>query len=647
MTSAPNLPVLRPAQSRRLVASSLARCTAPARRLARSIVLASGLLALLASTAQAQPVEPPTDVASYELNVRLDEDTKQLLGTGRLTYRNPSPDILTEVWLRLYLNAFRSRETEWMREAAGSFRGAAYDPSQPGWIRLEELSLAETGERLPLPDGREAEATIIRVPLPRPLPPGGTLQLVLRWTAQLPLVFARTGFAGDFIMAGQWYPKLAVYDRGRWDTEPWHAFAEFFADFGSYDLTLIVPERYITGASGVRLSEVSNSDGTKTVHYRAERVTDVAWTAWPDFRVIQRKVVAAGAPVLLEVLLPPAETAVAERHLAAAQAALDHFGTWYGRYPWPKLTIVIPPPGGDPAGGMEYPTLVTTDRSTVLPFGLSEGIRQVEIVTTHEIAHQWFPMQVQSNEGAEPWLDEGFADYLTIRLLSQLYGEDRSVVDLPFARLGYATLHRANLATVLRQPIAQAAWDFRTFPEYTATVYSKGSLALLTLERLLGEERFTQALRHYVTEWRWRHPTTDDLQAALEESTGQPLGWFFEPLVSGREILDYGVARLEPGRAVVVERHGAATAPVHVRVVHEDGSIRDQQWDGRAPYLELDDGADRVIGVAIDPEQHLALEADRLDNARTARPDVGPALALANRWLGFIQMALHLLGQIG
>ena len=105
-----------------------------------------------------------------------------------------------------------------------------------------------------LPASIDLDTTVLRVPLPaaRAIRPDETVRLDVAWTSQLPRVFARTGVAGDFVMAGQWYPKLAVYDRGAWDTEPWHANAEFFADFGSYTLDLTVPSSYATGATGTR-----------------------------------------------------------------------------------------------------------------------------------------------------------------------------------------------------------------------------------------------------------------------------------------------------------------------------------------------------------------------------------------------------------
>src|SRR4051812_730890 len=238
---------------------SLPMVPRPVAMVARSLAMVTSILALLVASgigsgppARAQtaapapqsgqriaPAAPPSvDTASYDLAARWDPTANQIEGTATITYRNHSADTLGEIWLKLYLNAFRSEDTQWMREASGAHRENSYDPMQPGWIHLERLRLADTGEDL-LPASIDPDATVLRVPLPaaRTIEPGETIRFEVAWTSQLPRVFARTGVAGTFVMAGQWYPKLAVYDRGAWDSEPWHANSEFFADFGSYNLT--------------------------------------------------------------------------------------------------------------------------------------------------------------------------------------------------------------------------------------------------------------------------------------------------------------------------------------------------------------------------------------------------------------------------
>jgi hypothetical protein len=631
-----------------------------ARRVVTLALLAAILLAGLAHPARAQvtaPAAPPApstplaarDVASYDLTARWQPQTSQIQGSATITYTNLSTDTLGEIWLKLYLNAFRSESTQWMQESNGAHRGNGWDPDHPGWIWLQSLRLADTGEDV-LPPDANIGSTVLRVPLPaaRATRPGEQVRLAVTWTSQLPQVFARTGVAGDFVMAGQWYPKLAVYHQGQWDTEPWHANSEFFHDFGDYTLDLTVPSGYVTGASGLRESTVANADGTSTVRYRAESVTDVAWTAWPRYRQAARTVMAAGQRIELELLAPrDLPLATDERYFGSAQAALDRLGGWYGAYPWPKLTLVVPPADAEGAGGMEYPSLVTLELPTDLPFGLGSGIHEVEVVTIHEIAHEWVPMQLATDEGREAWLDEGFADYATIRVLRTLFPDDATMVQLGPFWVSYETIHRVQFALVaVHQPLAQPSWLYPDMLTYGATVYSKGVVMLETLERYHGEQRFLAAMRGYFDRWRWGHPTTADFQRALEDGLGEPLGWFFQPLVYGQGVVEY-TAEATPGGGIGVVRRGDVAFPVVIEEHYPSGQVERQPWDGAATRIDLTGEDGPPTRAEVDPDQVVRLEPDVLDNGIDTRPSRLPLALLAARILAVLQTVLVLAGAVG
>lgn len=594
-------------------------------------------------TIPAGPTEnAEVDVASYDLDARWDAATNQITGTATITYRNTSSDTLAEVWLKLYLNAFRDDQTQWMREATGAHRGSSYDPDRPGWIRLDSLRLVDTGEDV-LPGTVDPASTVLRVPLPaaRAVGPGESLRIDVAWTSQLPRVFARTGVAGDFVMAGQWYPKLAVYDRGAWDTEEWHANSEFFADFGAYTLALTVPTSYVTGATGSRDAATNNPDGTTTHRFWAASVSDVAWTAWPEYRIATKAVQAAGQTVELELLAPRTmSTSHDDRFFVAAQQSLEHLGTWFGPYPWPKLTLVAPPAEAEGAGGMEYPMFVTLSEPVPLAFGLERGLREIEVVTIHEIAHQWVPLQVATNESREAWLDEGFADYATMRVLDQMYPTDRSLIDLGPLRMGYETVQRVQyLMEGVGQPLALPSWQYPDFLTYGSTVYSKGSLAFLTLEGTLGEARFLAAMRGYFDQWRWQHPTSADLQRSLEAGTGEQLGWFFEPLVFGTGRVEYRVGDAS-ARQARIERVGDVVMPVDVAITYADGRSERRTWDATGQTFTIVASDGDLQRIQIDPDAAIRLEANTLDNGRDIQPSPVPLLTVAARLLGLVQAAL-------
>ncbi len=250
------------------------------------------LLALICSGTIRASAGPPAvasrqgaapEIASYRMAVRLDPVAKTVAGEERITYRNPSQDTLGEIWLRLYLKAFSAPDTTWMRESSGGMRGFDADPSRLGDITVDTLKLADGTDLLA---DTTLNDTLMRVPLPQSLAPGQVVELDVSWTSKLPRVFARTGYGGrddTFFMVGQWYPKMVVYDRGRWDTEPWHAHSEFFHDFGSYDVGITLPQDYVVAATGLPAGEASADAGLKTMRFTATGVTDFAFAASPDF----------------------------------------------------------------------------------------------------------------------------------------------------------------------------------------------------------------------------------------------------------------------------------------------------------------------------------------------------------------------------
>jgi hypothetical protein len=142
----------------------------------RRILLAVFLLCLLGgstlTTSALSPLAPmpqqlqqlAPSIASYQMNVRLDPATKTISGVERITYSNPSPAALNEIWLRLYLRAFRDANTAWMREY-GRWRDTL-PPEYVGDITVNSLTLAGGADLLA---SATLTDTLMRVPLPQRL----------------------------------------------------------------------------------------------------------------------------------------------------------------------------------------------------------------------------------------------------------------------------------------------------------------------------------------------------------------------------------------------------------------------------------------------------------------------------------------------
>jgi len=601
--------------------------------------LASSLSSARSLAAPAQQGAPHApQIASYRMSVTLDPSAKTVAGTASITYRNPSMDTLHELWLRLYLRAFRDQQSVWMREAKRVGRGASIDPQQLGDITLSRLALADGTDLLA---SATLTDTLMRVPLPRPLEPGQSIELVTAWVSKLPRVFARTGYGGrnnTFFMVGQWYPKLAVYDRGHWDTEPWHHNSEFFNDFGSYDVSITLPKQYVVAGVGVPDGERVEQDGSQTLHYTATDVTDFAFAASPDFQTRTGK---AGSTDVVLYYLPEHATTVDE-YLNAATGALQAYSAWYGTYPHPRLTVVDVPDNAVDAGGMEYPTLVTGGTA-----GLPSGSGAIALVVAHEIGHQWWPMQTATNEGREPWLDEGLTEYSGIRYMA----EAGRTLGFGNAVIGADTLDRQEYAIAPSQPATLPAWEYNE-SGYAGNVYGKTALGLWTLEQAVGTERFRRAMADYLARYRFAHPTAADFRAALERSLGVDLKWFFDDYLAGSGGIDYAAGRIDnnaaDGPMVWVIRKGSVPAPVESAVTLADGTRKPLLWDGQGAIhsFRFEPGS-QVVRLEVDPQHKLKAELDVLDNGVALQPQAGPALTLGGRLAFWFQAIAQLIGLFG
>jgi hypothetical protein len=591
-----------------------------------------------------QPKSPR--IANYKIDVRLDPVRHQLAATETLTWTNPGQSAVDVLPLHLYLNAFKNEGTLFMRESHGVMRGAVASDDGWGWIQLESVQLAgvEMLGRLHYP-AAPADETVVELPLPTPVAPGATVAVDLQFTAQLPKVFARTGYDGEFHMVGQWFPKIGVRvgepGAERWECPPFHALSEFFADFGTYDVSITVPDTYVVAATGVLAKSVEAPGGTRTLTYRAEDVHDFAWMADPYMEVISGKATVADSTVEVRVYHRPEQRAFAHRHLAAAAATIERFSDWFVPYPWPIMSIVDPPVTAvDGAGGMEYPTLVTTAGDSVFA---RDGLRLPEYVTVHEVGHNWFQGMLASNEVEEAWLDEGVNDWADARAMADIYGQRTSAVDWWGWQADIAGLRRALVEDPdsLPSPIATAAYAFVDADAYEQQTYETTARALATLEATVGASRFAEAMKAYAHAWAFKHPTGRDLFETLSRELGQDLTWFFGPVFEGVGGMRLGLRtaacrKTHPARGVfgegptrktvkvadtpetgaysceiVIVNTGTVHAPVDVALAFADGSTQRLRWDdkggGDAWHRWVLDRTAPLVEVWIDPDQKLAL----------------------------------------
>jgi hypothetical protein len=581
------------------------------------------LLALALAAVQQQPAvysTPPSgDTAGYwqqrvryTITATLDEGPGVVRAVGTLVYVNNSPDTLREFYMHQYLNAFRPG-SKWSavdeREGRERFQRLA-DPD----YGYERFTATPTFNDVPVrPEYPGApDSTVVRFALPRALAPGDSVAVGLAWDARPSTVPRRQARRGrDFDLA-QWYPKVAVYDRGGWEHNAFVPAGELYGEFGTYDVTLALREDQVVGATGVPVAgdpgwervrrggvarlarrayngvprgpRVATAPGYKAVRFFARDVHHFGWSTSPDYRYEGAVHVRPAGPsagplpftpwdtVSVHVLYRPGDEAewgggtVANRTLTA----LRWLERIYGPYAYPQMTTLH----RIETGGTEFPMLMMNGSP-------SQGL------VLHEGGHIYSYGILANNEWRSGWMDEGLTSYQSAwaqRLTPQDTG-GAGRPPAPRAR-GYAGLALRPTAAEAREieltrldllgraePIGRRADAFREFRIYNSMIYARAEQMYGALRDAVGDSAFTAFLHDYYGRWALKHVDELAMRRSAERAAGRDLGWFFDQWVHRTGLVDYALlgARTDrEGKGFVtrarVERRGEYRHPMPVGV---------------------------------------------------------------------------------
>ena len=614
-------------------------------------------------------------VVHYEIDAKYDAGKHTIDATETLTYHNLTGQALDHFPFHLYQNAFQPKST-WIREAKleGS-RDVAYDKWEDKLYGSEDIKNIEvvgqgdvTGQlQFVAPDdGNKDDKTVVDVHVPKAIPPGAFVQFKIAFQTKLPETQARSGWKRDFVLGGQWFPKVGVWWNGSWNCHQYHATTEFFADFGVYDVSLTVPQFEVVGASGILVNEKNNSDNTKTLTYHGDDIHDFAWTVSPRYKVRESEYQSQMGPIKLRFLMQPAHWSQAERHERITRQTLDHFEKWYGPYPYKTLTVVDPEPDSA-AGGMEYPTFITGDSSWFMPAGLYLP----EIVVEHEFGHQYWYGMVATNEFEDAWMDEGINSYTEVKVLDSILGQNTSILNIAGITVGEREQQRLGYLSVAdRDALAQKAYNYSSFGSYAGVTYGKTASVLLTLEGIIGQDTMAKAMHTYFMKYRFTHPVKEDFLKTIEEVSGKDLRWYFNQAVYGSQVMDYEILKVDSFPAewylekkdkkdakkngkddtlyqsyVTVHRKEDFIMPVEVEIMFDNDEKIREHWDGqsrwtRFSYLKKA----KVVSAEIDPDHTVQIDRNNFNNSYRVEPNSKASHKVANYFLFITQFVSQALG---
>lgn len=170
------------------------------------------------------------------------------------------------------------------------------------------------------------------------------------------------------------------------------------------------------------------------------------------------------------------------------QAMIDKAEKLYGKYRWSDYDLLILPPSF-PFGGMENPRL-----SFITPTVIA-GDKSLVNLIAHELAHSWSGNLVTNATWRDLWLNEGFTSYVENRIMEEVFGKKRAVMEQALAAQGLdeELVELPKDDTILHVKIEGRDPD----DAFSGVPYTKGQLFLMYLEQKFGRDKFDPFLRKY------------------------------------------------------------------------------------------------------------------------------------------------------
>lgn len=320
----------------------------------------------------------------------------------------------------------------------------------------------------------------LSISLREKLKPNDTVKVNISYSLTLPEEgFRFTKYGSNYHLA-QWYPMVPTYRNG-WNKEIYQFKGEsYHTPFSDFELTYEVPSGYtVVTSSG---DDPFPSENHKKISINKAKELFVAILKKP---LMEEYV---SGDLSIRIFSSNKNKEQVKNILKIAREATKYFEENIGDYPHNQLDIVIE------GVGMEYPGIITIG---AIEGSHPLGLKQLEQMVVHEIAHQWFYGVVSNDPFHDPWIDEGITNMATSIFLYR----DKTPADLQKMR-----------DTFSKYPLPVDLSLNEYGKRYNTYVYGKASAMLeSTLIDIKGEDGPIKFLSTYYSLYSYKEVNTKEI----------------------------------------------------------------------------------------------------------------------------------------
>jgi hypothetical protein len=560
---------------------------------------------------------------TYKIDAELLPKEGKVKGKVVINYKNNFPNALEKLVIRLYQDAFKK----------GVGRDFQINPADvhDGTI-ISDFKI--DGKEIDLKSDKiNRSGTLLFVKMDTPLNTGVNVIVEMNWEVKFPEISrVRMGkYSDSTLFIAYWYPQMSVYDDLQgWDEQNFTMNQEFYNNFADFDVKITAPEGFLIWATGelqnpaevysdeilksfekaktsdeivkIVTKETKNSlktqKGKNTFYYKAKYVPDFAFGAAIDYlwdastMVVDNK---TGRKALISAVYNEKSEDFYQVADISRQAIKYFSEDLPGvPYPYPSMTVF------NGQGGMEFPMMVNDGSEPT--YASTVGL------TSHEIAHTYFPFFMGTNEVKYAFMDEGWARMIPYKFQKEVGKYN------PIALQMKGFDERAGREFEVPPMVPSIQLKGQT---YRMAAYNRPALAYLFLQDMMGEDKFREAMQYYIAVWKGKHPNPFDFFNIMSSFYGEDLSWYFKSWFFNWDYPDLKL-KFEGGTEYTVQNPGRLPLPVKIYlaegtfkklVYYQSASI----WkDGRTTIKVNLDTPDKMTWYQLGDES--IPDVNRLDN---------------------------------
>ena len=365
----------------------------------------------------------------------------------------------------------------------------------------------------------------------------------------------------------------------------------------TFQVTLVIPSDLVAISNTLVESETPQDGNTKALRFAETPRMSTYLLAFivGDFASVEQR---APNGTLVRVWATRGKEEQGRFAVENAVGLLSYLNDYFGiPYPLEKLDHIAVPDFA--AGAMENWGAITYRETALLydPENSSANTKQrIMEVVAHEMAHMWFGDLVTMEWWDDLWLNESFASWMGDKAVDHQYPEWNM-----WTQFVYQDTNSGLSLDGLRNshPIEAKVEDPAQIRElFDAISYSKGGAVLRMLEDFLGPEAFQRGLHGYLSTHQYGNARTEDLWAALEEASGQPVTTVMNSWVKqmGYPFIQVKAERHDSNLHMSLSQHRF----LYDHLMEQDG---DDKTLWQVPVSIAQAGNDKKVSVLIDQQE--------------------------------------------